>query len=490
MNDLHELELLLRSSTPVIVIETVEEVRLLQLLKHLSPRLPQPLFQWSVTEGVRTLGLSIDPQEHTAGPTEALRYIKGMARPTCFVMLDFHPYLQDPVHVRLVKEIAQGFEFMPRTLVFVSHAFEIPREIKHFAVRIELRLPNREALIALVQEEIQSWQTRRRGSLVRIDQNAMDRLVENLLGVNFTDARRIIRNAIEHDGAITHNDLPEVMRAKYQLIEQEGIIAFEYDTARFADIGGLNHLKQWLLQRQVAFSGQAGTLDTPRGLMLIGVQGCGKSLAAKAVAGTFGVPLLRLDFGALYNKYIGETEKNLRQALKTAEVMSPCILWMDEVEKGIAPSDGDEGSSRRVLGTLLTWMAERKARVFIVATANEIERMPPELIRKGRLDEIFFVDLPELETRREIFSIHLRRRNLAPSRFDLGSLAKASGGFSGAEIEQSIVSAMYAAQSQNLDLNTGHILQELHHTRPLSVVMEEHIQELRDWAAERTVPAG
>ncbi len=170
--------------------------------------------------------------------------------------------------------------------------------------------------------------------------------------------------------------------------------------------------------------------------------------------------------------------------------MSPCILWMDEVEKGIAPSDGDEGSSRRVLGTLLTWMAERKARVFIVATANEIERMPPELIRKGRLDEIFFVDLPELETRREIFSIHLRRRNLAPSRFDLGSLAKASGGFSGAEIEQSIVSAMYAAQSQNLDLNTGHILQELHHTRPLSVVMEEHIQELRDWAAERTVPAG
>jgi len=223
--------------------------------------------------------------------------------------------------------------------------------------------------------------------------------------------------------------------------------------------------------------------------MLLGVQGGGKSLAAKAVAGTFGIPLLRLDFSSLYNKFIGETEKNLRRALDLAGTMAPCVLWMDEIEKGISVDNHDDGVSRRILGTLLTWMSEHKSEVFIVATSNDIEKLPPELIRKGRLDEIFFVDLPDRQSRLEIFRIHLRMRNLAPSGFDLEPLSHASEGFTGAEIEQVIVSALYAAQAQEVALETKHLQDELERTSPLSVVMGEKIAYLRSWAAGRAVPA-
>jgi SpoVK/Ycf46/Vps4 family AAA+-type ATPase len=325
---------------------------------------------------------------------------------------------------------------------------------------------------------------------VRADSEAVDRLAANLTGVTTSDARQLIRKAIRNDGAITHSDLPEVMKAKYELIGGDGVVSFEYDTAQFSDVAGLENMKRWLEQRRKAFAGDTGSLDRPKGIMLLGVQGGGKSLAAKAVAGTYGVPLLRLDFGALYDKYYGETEKNLRRALQTAEIMAPCVLWMDEIEKGIAEGGSDDGLSQRVLGTLLTWMAEQGENVFIVATANNIERLPPELIRKGRMDEIFFVDLPDPEVRREIFNIHLRRRNLAPSGFDLELLAEKSLGFTGAEIEQAIVSSLYAAQAQEANVDTGHLLEELQQTRPLSIVMAEQIEHLRGWAAERTVPAG
>ncbi len=248
-------------------------------------------------------------------------------------------------------------------------------------------------------------------------------------------------------------------------------------------------LSLWLEQRSQALHGKQAGLDRPKGILLLGVQGGGKSLAAKAVAGHFAVPLLRLEFGAMYNKYIGETEKNLRRALETAEVMAPCVVWMDEIEKGIARGDSDDGVSRRILGALLTWMAEQDSGVFIVATANDIERLPPELMRKGRLDEIFFVDLPDLPTREAVFSIHLRRRNMAPSGFELRRLASASEGFSGAEIEQAVVSALYTARARDTSLNDDHLLEELERTQPLSVVMAEQIDYLREWARDRTVPA-
>ncbi|HLA32725.1 MAG TPA: AAA family ATPase, partial [Pseudomonas sp.] len=252
---------------------------------------------------------------------------------------------------------------------------------------------------------------------------------------------------------------------------------------------GLSNLKRWLGERQGIFLEGKG-VDLPKGVLLVGVQGGGKSLAAKAVAGLWGLPLLRLDFACLYNKFFGETERNLREALKLAEQMAPCVLWMDEVEKGLASGDHDGGVSQRVLGTLLTWMAERQAPVFMVATANDISRLPPELVRKGRFDELFFVDLPDSAVRAEIFRIHLVRRELEPSGFDLQQLAETSAGFSGAEIEQVVVSALYAAQAQQQSVNQALLLQSIQGTAPLSVIMAEDLDALRAWADGRTVNAG
>src|ERR1051326_8352159 len=288
---------------------------------------------------------------------------------------------------------------------------------------------------------------------------------------------------------ISESELPDVMRAKYELLGRDSPLSFEYETAQFAEIGGMNRLRNWLEVRRSYFrEGALDSIDMPRGVLLIGVQGCGKSLAAKAAAGIFAVPLLRLDFGSLYSKYYGETERNLRKALDTAEVMAPCVLWLDEIEKGMAVGDDDDGLSRRILGTVLTWMSERRRPVFIVATANDITRLPPEMVRKGRFDEIFYVDLPSPQNRRDIFEIHLNKRYLDPADFDLTALTEASNGFSGAEIEQAIASAMYTAHSLGRSLSQEDLLAELKQTRPLSVLMAERVAAIREWASDRTVP--
>ncbi len=277
------------------------------------------------------------------------------------------------------------------------------------------------------------------------------------------------------------------MRAKYQLLGRESLLSFENETVQFGQVGGMKRLRHWLTLRKDFFLDPNPTLDPPRGVLLIGIQGCGKSLAAKAAAGIFGVPLLRLDFGMLYNKYYGETERNLRNALETAEVMSPCVLWIDEIEKGLSVDNDDDGLSRRVLGTMLTWLSEKRKSVFIVATANDITSLPPEMVRKGRFDEIFFVDLPSPENRREILDIHLRKRGLEVQDFRLEDLVPATDGFSGSEIEQAIVSAMYVAHAQGAPMAQTELLEEINQTKPLSVVMAEKVQALRQWADGRTV---
>lgn len=487
MPELNDLELLLRSRTPIVVIESLEEPRLLQLFTRLGLQLGVVVFRWTITEGLRRHEVDLGkPQEHL-DPGDALRQVKTSSQPGLYLLLDFHPYLNDPLHVRLIKEIAQGYAIIPKTLVFISHRFDIPQEVKHLTARFELKLPDRTSIKRLILEEAKNWQAEASRS-VGVDPIAVEKLAANLAGVSASDARRLIRSAIENDGAITHDDLPKVMKAKYDLINQDGLISFEYDTAQFSELAGLKNLKAWLEARRKLFHGNSN-LDRPKGIMLLGIQGGGKSQAAKAVAGAFGVPLLRLDFGRLYNKYIGETEKNLRLALSTAETMAPCVLWLDEIEKGIATSHSDDGVSQRILGTLLTWMAENKTNVFVVATSNDIQQLPPELVRKGRLDEIFFIDLPTRQSRREIFKIHLRRRNQAPSSFDLDSLEIASEGFTGAEIEQAIVSSLYQVHSQEESLTTAHLLNELERTSPLSIVMSEKVAWLREWAAGRTVSA-
>jgi SpoVK/Ycf46/Vps4 family AAA+-type ATPase len=445
--------------------------------------------RWSITSGLQRIDLELQPQTHAREPHQALGQIKATSTPGLYLLLDFHPYLEDPGHVRMIKEIALGYGDAPHTLVFISHACELPEELRAFSARFELALPDRNALEAWVREEAKAWSREHPGARVRTDNVTLERLLAQLGGLTETDARRLIRNAIHDDGAITESDLPQVAKARYQLLDQGGALSFELDTVRFADVGGLNTLKRWLGQRRGIFLDPDPALDPPKGILLVGVQGGGKSLAAKAVAGLWQLPLLRLDFGTLYNKFFGETERNLRSSLRTAESMAPCVLWVDEIEKAIASGDYDSGTSKRVLGSLLTWLAEREKAVFLVATANRIDRLPPELIRKGRLDEIFFVDLPDTPTRVQIFDIHLRKRGQSGSDFDLEQLAQSSEGFSGAEIEQAVVAALYLAREQQRPLDNAHLLTELRQTRPLSVVMAEQLDRLRSWARERTVGA-
>jgi SpoVK/Ycf46/Vps4 family AAA+-type ATPase len=488
-----ELATLLRSRIPLVLIETRDEPRALALLSGLAVKLQEkshtPVFQWTVTDGLRRIDLDLGgAQKHNSDPAEVLKSIRATDKAGIYVLLDFHPFLNDPIHVRLLKDICQGYEKTPRTLVLISHELSLPRELEHLVARFQLAFPDRAERQNIVEKVATEW-TQTSGSRVRSDRRALELLIENLGGLSTVDTERLARQAIFDDGALQANDLPALMQAKYALLNRSGVLSFEYDTAKFADLGGMSRLKDWLKQRRPAFDGSAPQLDSPKGVLLLGVQGCGKSVAARAAAGIYGVPLLRLDFAALHNKYLGESERNLRDTLSTADIMAPCVLWIDEIEKGIANGDGDSGTSRRVLGTFLTWLAEKKTRVFIIATANDISALPPELIRKGRFDEIFFVDLPKAAVRADILRIHANKRSLALSEDHIQKLSAACEGFSGAEIEQAVVSALYAAHASNAVVSASHVLNELRSTRPLSVVMAERIAELRSWAAERTVAA-
>ena len=492
MDRQHDLELILRSRTPMVAIETRDESRLLELLKSITIARASdgylPLFRWTVTDGLQRLDISLAPQLHNSGPDEVLRHIRAVTKPGIYVLLDFHPYLEDPINVRLLKDICMRFSEVTRHLILVGHTVTLPDELESFSARFDMALPTEDEREAIIKRVAAEWSLENPGSRVQADPKAYQLLIQNLSGLTDADTEKLARNAI-FDGAISKSDLPGVMQAKYELLNRGGVLQFEYDTAKFSDVGGLSRLKDWLAIRTSAFVRGDGApqLDPPKGVLLIGVQGCGKSLAAKATAGIFGVPLLRLDFATLYNKYHGETERNLRESLKTADVMAPCVLWIDEIEKGLAGRGGETGTSQRVLGSFLAWMADKGREVFVVATANDISALPPELVRKGRFDEIFFVDLPSPKIRESILRIHLKIRGQSAENFDLGTLSAAMDGFSGAEIEQAVVSALYAAHAHKVPLANAHILGEIQRTQPLSVVMSERIESLRLWAAGRTV---
>jgi hypothetical protein len=493
MNDRHDLELVLDSGAPIVVIETSDESRFLRLLTDLAVAQRassyRPLFRWSVTDGLQRLDLALEAQRHNAEPEDVLRHIRAVDKPGIYALLDFHPFLSEAVNVRLLRDIALSASTTKVTVLLIGHRVELPPELKSACARFTLRLPNRAERLAIVNAC--AAEHRAEHGSAKIDANAVELLVNNLGGLTHADTERLARNAIRDDGALTASDVPAVMQAKYELLNRGGVLSYEYETTRVADLAGFRNVKLWLQQRRAVFAGDGPKgLDAPKGILLIGVQGCGKSLAAKTAASVFGVPLLRMDFGALYNKYHGETERNLRDSLRTAEVMSPCVLWLDEIEKGLATGHDESGTARRVLGALLTWMAERKTQVFLVATANDVDELPPELVRKGRFDEVFFVDLPAPADRAEILAIHLGKRGLRSSDNDLKALSSATEGCSGAEIEQGIVSALYSAHAAGEEPTLAHLRAEFEKSRPLSVLMAERVAALRAWAKNRTVPAG
>ena len=490
-DNLHDLALIIKSRFPLVQVETSEEVRMMQLLERVANLEGWPLFVWSIADGIRRVPRA-DVISQTYEFQAALRHIDKTPQNGIYAMLDAQPYFEDPVNVRLIKEIAQEYYKTARTLVFLSRQIEIPPDLQRMSALFSLPLPTPQEIRDLIRQEAQLWE-REGGGPIKGQQQALELLVQHLSGMCQDDAQRLIRQALRDDSAITLEDIHRVLRFKRESLGDGGLLDFEIDSGSFGDVGGLKNLKRWLELRRPALTGDAATLgvEAPRGVLLLGVQGAGKSLAAKAIAGSWGLPLMRLDFAVLYNKFHGETERNLRQSLQQAEAMAPCVLWIDEIEKGLASdtAGGDGGVSRRVLGTLLTWMAERKSRTFLVATSNDVSQLPPELLRKGRMDEIFFVDLPDQPTREEIFRIHLQKRKLDPAQFDVTRLATAADGFSGAEIEQTVVAAIYEALADKKPLATEHVLTEIGRTRPLSVVMAEKVAWLREWAAGRTVKA-
>lgn len=490
--DYQDLLVLCESRIPLIVIETRDEPRALLLLRRIGRGTSRPVFQWTVTRGLQRLdaeGASLPP--FPADADAVLDRIARAQQPAVYVLCDYHDWLQDnPLRVRQLRDIALAADRLGHTVVFVSHALALPPELEAHAARFQPSLPDDKALQEIVREEARAWTARNPGRELRADSAVAAQLVRILAGLPHEDARRLARQALVDDGALTDADLPEVNRAKFELMDMDGVLHFELDTRDLADVGGLGRLKQWLAVRRLPFLGASeALLDTPRGVLLLGVQGGGKSLAARCVAGSWQLPLLRMDAGALYNKFHGETERNLRETLRLADAMAPCVLWVDEIEKALAREAHDGGTSARVLGTLLTWMAERRSRVFLVATANDISSLPAELLRKGRLDEIFFVDLPDAAARRDIFRIHLRKRGIDDAGLDLAALADVTAGFTGAEIEQAIVSARYRAHGSGASVTTTLLREEIATTRPLSVTMAEKVQALRQWAAERAVLA-
>lgn len=492
MADHQDLVTLLRARTPLLLVDSVAEARVIEGFRRAIAQSLRPLYRWSITGGLRRIDLDVEVERET--PPDAslmLQWLKQESAPGVYLLLDFQPYLRYPMTLRLLREIVQRHDCAEHTLALVGTGYELPPELAAVATHFEFAPPDAKALAELVRAEAFAYSREHGGRRVVVDAESARAIVRNLQGLGFDEARRVVRKLIYDDGALTAADLPELARAKVALLDRDGLLHFEYETAQFANVAGLARLKRWIAQRRPGFLGEklAVRLDPPKGILLLGVQGCGKSLAAKATAGGFSVPLLRLDVGSLYNKYHGETERNLREALKNAERLAPCVLWIDEIEKGLAGGDSDDGVSRRVMGHLLTWMAERKAPVFLVATANDVQALPPELLRKGRFDEIFFVDLPDAATRAEIFRLHLAQRELNVEDYDPAELAAATEGHSGAEIEQIVVAALYAAAAGKAPPTQAQLLEEARNARPLSVLMAERVAALREWARGRTVPA-
>jgi AAA+ superfamily predicted ATPase len=510
--EVNELSALLRSKAPLILVETHEEPRVLKLMSQACNFENQLMMRWSIVDGLGRVhgtgggitreaqgGMALDGDGNAIYQTndllDALKHIDKSTQNGVYVMCDAHPGFKDPVVARLIREIAMDHAKCSRTLVFVSSVLDdVPSELLRLAAYFKPALPTRDDILAIVAEEAQLYQSQS-GDKVRGDRATVDLLTMHLMGLEFEDVRRLVRQALRGDGEINREDIRRVLATKHKALGGAGVLGFEQSDVKFDAVGGLSRLKHWVGLRRVPFlECSTAASDRPKGMLLLGVMGGGKSLAARAIAGEWGVPLMRLDFGAVYNKFYGESERNLRAALAAAEGMAPCVLWIDELEKGISTGSGEQdgGVSRRVLGTFLTWLSERNAArqpVFIVATANDISLLPPELIRKGRFDEIFFVDFPNTGAREQIFSIHLKKRRLDPATFDLPALAARAGSFSGAEIEQAIVAANFEARARSAQVSSSDVILELQRTRPLSVVMAERIGALRSWAHERAVLA-
>jgi len=491
-NKRDELRLLVNSRHPIITVETPEEERVEQTLFDLSAELAVPLFTRSVASGLAKAHGA--PIYNTDIPEQALANIALIQGDAIFLLKDFARYCDNDRVCRRLREIAEKFRAERRSIVITAAALQLPADLRGDSAPFQLGLPTADELLPGVKTVLAEM-NRTQQIPITLDMAAMAQLAQNLVGLPQEEAMRALRMSILARRRVDATLLDAVLDAKREALRNDGLLVTVKRDSSFTDIAGLKRLREWIGKRKSALTpeGRRFGLEPPKGILITGVQGCGKSLAARSVAGEWGYELARLDAGALYDKFIGESEKRLQKALELAQKLAPMVLWIDEIEKAFASAgssgDADAGLSQRLLATLLTWMQDRESGVFLAATSNNISALPPEMLRKGRFDEIFFVDLPSAEVRSALFALHLKKRGRDATGFDLPKLATASDGFSGAEIEQAIASGLYTAFAQKQQLNTDILLGEIRGTQPLSVTRAEDIQAIRDWAKTRAVPA-
>jgi hypothetical protein len=471
-----ELRSLIRAGWRLLALETFEEDRAVGLLERVAAALERKCVTWSCAAG-------LDGDESSAGSLEAgLRGVERYAQPAVFALLDAHRGLGDAVAVRRLRDLLPTLGNRKQCVVLIGPAFDVPQELVRETGRVDLPLPAPAELRGVLKKVIES-------ANVQSDEEHFESCVRAALGLTGGEATRAFRKALRQSGALDDAAVGEIVRDKRRALRRTPALSFHDEPAGLAEVGGLGELKRWLSERHRAFGDEARQfgLPLPRGLLLLGVQGCGKSLAAKAVAREWRFPLLRLDLAAAFGGS-ERPEAVLREATQVSESLAPAVLWIDEIEKGFAAT-GHDAAASRILGTFLTWLSEKRSPVFVVATANDVAGLPPELLRRGRFDDLFFVDLPSPAERREILAIHLARHGRDPAHYDLEPLAQESERLTGAELEQVVGAALYAAFSEGRELDDTDLMRAVEETVPLYDTYEERIKELRDWARGRARPA-
>jgi ATP-dependent 26S proteasome regulatory subunit len=491
-----EIETLIRARYPILYVVSSEEMRVQRLIVEIAQRRQKKVFEWSATTGLAPAGASLQSQRQrnpaTRESVAALDQVIEQVEPAIFIFKDFHPFLTKSnfAVVRKLKEIALHLKNSYKTIVLLSPVVEIPIELEKEVTLLSFPLPTCDELSALLDAIIQDVKEFKQVR-IDLDQAGRERLLQAARGLTLGEAENVFAKIIVKHERLSGDEVSEVLAEKQQIIRKNGLLEYYASHETFSHVGGLSNLKDWLQKRTVAFTERARAfgLPVPKGVLLLGVQGCGKSLCAKAVSSLWQLPLLRFDMGKMFNSLVGSSEENVRKAIMVAESVAPAILWVDEIDKAFAGSQvsgaTDGGTTARVFGTFVTWLSEKTAPVFVVATANDISQLPPELLRKGRLDEIFFVDLPVLEERKEIFRIHLAKRGRNPQQFDAAALAQVSQDFSGAEIEEAVISALFDAFYAQREVTTSDILEAIRQTVPLAKTMDEQINRLRAWAEGR-----
>jgi len=484
-----ELETLIRARYPIIYIVSWEERRVEDALRAITQSRNKKIFQWTVSQGMVNNPANRD--EATRDPIKALDYVLESRDQAVFLFKDLHPFLNDVALIRRLRDLTYALKTSYKTLVILSPVLKLPPELEKEITVVDYALPGLDDLAELLDSIIQSVRANPQVD-TNLTQEEREQILKAAQGLTATEAENVFAKSLVEKHRF---DINVVLSEKEQIIRKSAILEYYRSTDAFADVGGLDLLKEWMEKRTIAFSEKARNfgLPAPKGILMLGVQGCGKSLSAKAIASLWKLPLLRMDVGQIFGGIIGQSEENIRKAIRIAESTAPNVLWIDELEKGFAGTQSsgisDGGTTARVFGTFISWLQDKTAPCFVVATANDVSSLPPELLRKGRFDEIFFVDLPGEKERAEIFSIHLLKRKREPEKFDLQKLAAATDGYSGAEIEQAVIAALYDAFDLDRDITTEDILSVVGESIPLSLTMKEKIDVLRVWAETRARPA-